>query len=128
MKTNKTLYLLSILFLSIIISCNNNKKLSPDRFKTGTFEIPAEKGYSVTHIQRTDSLQIERYEKRVDTLIIKWQSPFKYTLKMLHPKTALDKDLIHVKITDIKEKSYDFEATIGDSNYKQKGTLQKINN
>ncbi|PCH76070.1 MAG: hypothetical protein COB98_07270 [Flavobacteriaceae bacterium] len=127
MKTNKKLYFLSILFLGIIIACNN-KKLSPDRFKTGSFEIPAEKGYSVTHIQRVDSLQIERYEKRVDTLIIHWQTPFKYTLKMLHPKTALDKDLIHVKITDIKKQSYDFEATIGDSNFKQKGTLLKTNN
>jgi len=102
--------------------------LSPDRFKTGSFEIPAEKGYSVTQIERIDSLQIERYEKRVDTLIIHWETPFKYTLKMLHPKTELDKDPIHVKITDIKKDSYDFEATIGDSNYKQKGTLTKTTN
>lgn len=122
MRTNKTLHLLNYLFLVLIIGCTN-KKLSPDRFKTGTFEIPAEKGYSVTHIQRLDSLQIERYENRIDTLIIHWNTPFKYTLKILHPKTELDKDPIHVKITDIKEHSYDFEATIGDSNYKQKGTL-----
>jgi len=127
MKTNKRLYLLSCFLLVLIISCTN-EKLSPDRFKTGSFEIPAEKGYSVTQIERIDSLQIERYEKRVDTLIIHWESPFKYTLKMLHPKTALDKDPIHVKITDIKKDSYDFEATIGDSNYKQKGTLTKTTN
>ncbi|MBL4746493.1 MAG: hypothetical protein JKY08_09000 [Flavobacteriaceae bacterium] len=124
MKTNNKLYLLSILFFGLVTACHNDK-ISPDRFKSGTFEIPAEKGYSVTRIQRTDSLQIERYEKRVDTLIIHWETPFKYTLKMLHPKTALDYDLIHVKITDIKENSYDFEASIGDSKYKQKGTLTK---
>jgi len=111
----------------LTIACSN-KKLSPDRFKSGTFEIPAEKGYSVTAIQRTDSLQIERYENRVDSLHIQWETPFKYTLKMLHPKTALDKDIIHVKITDIRDESYDFEATIGDSNFKQKGTLIKTNN
>ncbi|PCI33301.1 MAG: hypothetical protein COB60_07720 [Flavobacteriaceae bacterium] len=127
MITNKKIYLLSSIILVLLINCTN-KEISPERFKTGTFEIPAEKGYSVTHILRIDSLQIERYEKRIDTLIIHWETPFKYNLKMLHPKTELDKDLIHVKITDIKEASYDFEATIGQSNYKQKGTLLKINN
>ncbi len=127
MRTHKNRYLLSSLILVLFINCTN-KELSPDRFKTGNFEIPAEKGYSITHIQRIDSLQIERYEKRVDTLIIHWETPFKYTLKMLHPKTELDKDPIHIKITDIKEKSYDFEATIGKSNYKQKGTLIKTTN
>jgi hypothetical protein len=44
---------------------------------------------------------------------------------MLHPKTAIDEDPIHVKITNLKKDSYDFEAVIGHSNYIQKGTIYK---
>ena len=54
-------------------------------------------------IIRTDSLQIEKYEDRIDTLTITWKNNFNYTLKMMHPKTALDEDPIYVKITNLKK-------------------------
>ena len=44
---------------------------------------------------------------------------------MIHPKAAIDEDPIHVKITNLKANSYDFEAVIGHSNFVQKGTLIK---
>ena len=111
--------------ITLFVSCKK-EPLSPDRFKTGTFEIPADKGYSKTTIVRIDSLQIEKYEDRIDTLSISWKNNFDYTLKMLHPKTAIDEDPIHVKITNIERNSYEFEAVIGYSNYVQKGEIFKI--
>jgi hypothetical protein len=113
-----------IVFLMIIVSCKNDE-LSLDRFKTGTFEIPEGKGYEKTLIIRTDSLQIEKYEDRIDTLTITWKNNFNYTLKMMHPKTALDEDPIYVKITNLKKDSYEFEAVIGHSNFVQKGEIIK---
>ena len=115
-----------ILFVSVIliIACKNDD-LNPDRFKSGLFEIPAGKGYKKTIIIRLDSLQIEQYENRIDSLSIFWKDNFNYTLRMLHPKTAIDEDPIHVKITNLKKDSYDFEAVIGHSNYIQKGTIYK---
>ena len=118
----KIILLLSI--IALLISCKN-EPLDPDRFKTGTFEIPAGKGYEKTVIIRIDSLQIETYEERVDTLSIIWKNNFNYTLKMLHPKTAIDEDPIHIKITNIEKDSYDFESVIGHSNFVQKGTVYK---
>ena len=115
---------LIIVLFTIIISCKNDE-LSPERFKTGTFEIPEGKGYKKTIIIRQDAIQIEKYEDRIDTLSISWKNNFNYTLKMLHPKTAIDEDPIHVKITSIKKNSYDFEAVIGHSNFIQKGTIFK---
>ena len=44
---------------------------------------------------------------------------------MLHPKSAIDEDPIHVKITSIKKNSYEFEAVIGHSNFVQKGEIIK---
>ncbi|WP_456376770.1 hypothetical protein [Lutibacter sp.] len=119
----KKIALLSLIFIALF-SCKN-EILKADRFKTGTFEIPKGKGYEKTIILRRDSLQIEKYEDRIDTLSIFWKDNFNYTLKMLHPKTAIDEDPIYVKITNLNKDSYDFEAVIGHSNYVQKGTIYK---
>ena len=119
----KIAFLISI--LTLLISCKN-EPLSPDRFKTGTFEIPAGKGYEKTVVIRQDSLQIEKYQDRIDTLSIVWKNNFNYTLQMLHPKTAIDEDPIHIKITSIEKDSYEFEAVIGHSNFVQKGEIIKI--
>lgn len=120
---------IALIFVLLItfVSCKNDE-LNPERFKTGTFEIPEGKGYEKTVIIRQDSLQIEKYEDRIDSLSIIWKNNFNYTLKMLHPKTAIDEDPIHVKITSLKKDSYDFEAVIGHSNYIQKGTIFKTSN
>ena len=116
---------LILVLFTLVISCKNDP-LTSDRFKYGTFEIPEGKGYEKTIIIRQDSIQIEKYESRIDTLTIYWKNNFNYTLKMLHPKTAIDEDPIHVKITSVDKNSYDFEAVIGHSNFVQKGTLKKI--
>ena len=124
----KKLILLPLL-LVVLISCKDeNKAPDADRFKSGTFEIPAGQGYEKTLIIRQDSIQIEKYEDRIDTLSISWKNNFNYTLKMLHPKTAIDEDPIHIKITNIKDNSYEFEAVIGHSNYVQKGEITKTSN
>ena len=115
--------LIIIVFIAIL-SCKNDT-LDADRFKTGIFEIPEGKGYKKTIIIRQNSIQIEKYIDRIDTLSIIWKNNFNYTLKMIHPKTAIDEDPIHVKITSLKKDSYDFEAVIGHSNFIQKGTIFK---
>ena len=118
---------LVILILSSFVACKN-EPADADRFKEGVFEIPEGKGYSKTIITRIDTLQIEQYENKVDTLLIEWKNNFNYTLKMMHPKNAIDKELIHVKITSVKDNSYEFESVIGRSNFVSKGELIKISN
>jgi len=124
----KNILLLSLLLLALFSCKNKNEASDPNRFKSGTFEIPAGKGYEKTIIIRKDSLQIEKYEDRIDTLSISWKNNFNYTLEMLHPKTAIDEDPIHIKITSLKDNSYEFEAVIGNSNYVQKGEITKKSN
>ena len=129
--------------IAILSSCKEVTVIdNNNQFKQGVFEIPAGEGYSKTIITRIDSLQIEEYtktvnistdstvskriEKRADTLYIKWKNNFSYTLQMKSPKTALDKDLIFVKITKVTENSFDFIARIGYSDFQQKGTVYKV--
>lgn len=116
-----------LLILLVVVSCKKPQKLDVESFKHGTFEIPATDQYSKTIIIRKDSLQIELYEQRIDTLLIKWNDNFSYTLHMLNMMNGMEEDPIHVQITRVKANSYDFEAVIGHSNFKQKGTAYKIN-
>ena len=122
--------------------CSPEKNNKASRFKTGLFEIPAGKGYSKTMVTRIDSLQIEEYTKyteiptdsgvfqqeikNIDTLYIKWKNNFFYTLKMKSPRNELDNDPIYVQINKLTNSSYDFTAKIGFSEFKQKGTVYKI--
>ncbi len=115
---------LIITILILVLSCKN-EPLNPDRFKIGTFEIPEGKGYKKTVIIRKNSIQIEKYEDRIDTLTITWKNNFNYTLKMINPKTAIDEEPIYIKITNIEKDSYEFEAVIGHSNFVQKAKLLK---
>jgi len=120
LKKSLTIILISFLLVACF-KYDNSKNI----FKEGTFELPAGKNFSATTIIRKDSFQIEQYGDRVDTLIIHWKNNFAYNLKMLRPKTDFDKEVIHVKIKKIHNKSYDFEAKVGYSNFIQKGTIRK---
>ena len=135
-------YFYAFLVLSLVFSCTPEKKGNPLRFKYGTFEIPAGNGYSKTTIIRKDSLQIEKYFKkisvsndslvseknimRIDTLFIYWKNNFAYRLHIKNPKTKLDKDPIFVQITKVNDTSYNFTSRIGYSNFKIKGSVYKV--
>ena len=129
--------------LVTISACKPQIKGDPDRFKTGVFEAPAVEGsISKTTITRNDSLQIEKYikyteistdsgsyvreEQKTDVYYIQWGNNFFYTLRMKDPKTDIDEDPIFVQITKISENTYGFSAKIGYSNFKQTGTVTKI--
>lgn len=117
--------ILLLLVITSIISCKKEPN-NTDRFRIGTFEILAEKGFEKTTIIRKDSIQIETYQNKTDTLFIKWKDDFNYLLLMKNPKTAIDEDTIFVKITSIKNNSYEFESVIGNSNYIEKEKIIKI--
>ncbi|MDT0551701.1 hypothetical protein [Urechidicola vernalis] len=122
MKVSFNLFFLAVL----VAACSSGGNVDVKSFRTGTFEIPAGQGFDKTKFVRTDSLQIEYYQNRTDSLKIVWKDNFNYTLYMLQPKSKLDKEPIRVRITSVKANSYEFEAIIGHSNFKQKGTVNKI--
>lgn len=140
-RENKLKYLLAVFVFSALIftSCKQEAKGNPERFKQGTFYIPAGENYSETIIKRIDTLQIEQYSKkvsistdssvvekeikRIDTLTIKWKNNFAYTLWMHNPKTELDKDPIFVQINKVTDTSYNFKGRIGYSNFTTSGTV-----
>lgn len=108
------------------VSCKPEIKGNADRFKHGTFEIPAGDDFVKETIIRQDSIQISKYGNHIDTLSIKWKNNFFYTLRYLNPKNDLQKDPMFVQINKVREDSYDFTVKIGFSNFSKKGTIYKV--
>ena len=109
-----------------LVSCGSEApKDSSDRFKVGTFEIPAGEDFVKETIIRKDSIQISKYGEHIDTLSIKWKNNFFYTLRYINPKNDLQKDPMFVQINKVRKDSYDFTVKIGFSNFSKKGTIYK---
>ena len=115
-----------LLFIAMVISCKNDKNLSIQDFKTGTFETFLDDSDATSTATRNEFLQIETYNSKKDTFEIKWKSNFEYILKKVHPKSKLDSTRFFVKITGINGNSYTFKANYEGSNFKQTGTVTKI--
>jgi hypothetical protein len=115
-----------VFFLLSFSSCKSEFKDNSDRFKKGTFEIPAGDDFVKETIIRKDSIQISKYGNNVDTLSIKWKNNFFYTLKYINPKNSLQEDPMFIQINKIRDDSYDFTVKIGFSKFSKKGTIYKI--
>lgn len=115
-----------ILLATIILcfSCNTDKKLDVKQLKSGIFAVEGDDGVTIV---RNDSVQIEKYKNstQIDSFAITWKNDSIYTLKTIHPKTAIETDIITYKIKKIDKNGYEFESTIGNSNYIQKGRIYK---
>lgn len=110
-------------FIVFIVSCTPKLEGKQDRFKYGTFEIPASEDFVKETIIRKDSIQISKYGEETDTLSIKWKNNFFYTLRYINPKNDLQKDPMFIQINKVRDSSYDFTVKIGFSKFKQKGTV-----
>lgn len=111
----------------LMVSCYNQERNCKD-FQTGTFlfeqEIDGVK-HSSTFV-RSSSYEIETYQGKTDTSIIRWVNECEYILQKKHPKNMAEKKAVHMKILATNPDGYTFEYNIvGDAN-KQKGEIKKI--
>ena len=90
---------------SSIVSCKK-EPLNPDRFKFGTFEIPAGKGYEKTIIIRQDSIQIEKYVDRINLMNVMQEEVSKSCPKC----GSQDRQITEKDIVDLLE---ELSANIG---------------
>ncbi len=123
----------SILPLLLLTSCYNVERNCSD-FKTGTFEfIYIIDGVEKTgRFARTETLNIDFYEGKVDSSSVRWINDCEFILKKINPKSMSDKDAIHMKILSTTLSSYTFEykLAIKKVNRKlrvEKGIAKKIN-
>lgn len=104
----KALFYITILFL--LTSCYSVER-DCTNFKTGTFEFT----YTINGIEktgrfeRTENLNIDYYEGKVDSSSVRWINDCEFILKKLNPVLMSDKDPIHMKILSTTNNSYIFE-------------------
>lgn len=123
-------FLLLLLFLT---SCYNIERNCSD-YKVGTFEF----NYTIDGVEktgkfvRTDSLNIDYYEGKVDSSTVRWINDCEFILKKINPNSMSEKEAIHMKILSTTNNSYTFEykLAIKKSNSElrvEKGIAKKIN-
>ena len=105
----KNIFLLCLLLL--LTSCFEVER-NCNEFKTGEFEF----NYTIDGVKktgrfvRTDTLNIDYYEGKIDSSSVRWINDCEFILKKLNPKTNSERDAIHMKIlTTDGTSSYTFE-------------------
>ena len=124
---------LSFISLLLLTSCYTIERNCSD-FRTGTFEFD----YVINGVEktgrftRTDSLNIDYYEGKVDSSSIRWINDCEFILKKINPKRMSEKDAIHMKILSTSNNTYTFEYKLAIKKpnrelHVEKGIAKKIN-
>ncbi|OBX23776.1 hypothetical protein LX77_00028 [Gelidibacter algens] len=104
---------LPLILLLLLTSCYNKDRNCKD-FKTGTFEFT----YTTDGVEktgrfiRTDDLNIDYYENKIDTASIRWINDCEFIMKHINPKNMSEEKAIHMKILTTSEDSYTFEYSL----------------
>ncbi|PQV50153.1 hypothetical protein CLV33_1029 [Jejuia pallidilutea] len=118
-----TLLLLSVLLLS---SCYQSERNCTD-FKTGKFysESTTNGVLYTSEFIRTETLQIETYNNRVDSSEVRWINDCEVIFRTINPKNMAEQKDIHLKILTTTDSSYTYEYSyVGEVN-KAKGTAYR---
>ncbi|RZJ33541.1 MAG: DNA topoisomerase IV [Flavobacterium sp.] len=120
--------LLTILCGFLLMSCYEGERNCSD-FKNGKFRFEHDVNgvKKVTIFERRDSLEIETYEGKTDTAIVRWVNDCEYVLRKKNPKNMAERKAIAMKILTTSKNSYTFEFGVVGSNTKQQGTATKLN-
>lgn len=118
----------SLFFTLLLLSSCYNVENNCKDFKIGKFEftqeINGEKRTST--FERTKNLQIETFNGKTDTALVRWVNDCEFILEKLHPKNRQEKKAISMKIISTKNKTYIFEYSFVGDNNKQRGTVTKL--
>ncbi len=127
----KAIFLLLLLLL--LTSCYTIERECVN-FKTGTFEF----NYTIDGVEktgrfvRTETLNIDYYEGKIDSSSVRWINDCEFILKKIHPKRMAEKEAIHMKILSTTNNSYTFEYKLAVKKPNkpvrlEKGVAKKIN-
>ncbi|MEM6517479.1 MAG: hypothetical protein AAF688_14960 [Bacteroidota bacterium] len=101
--------LLSLSFLAFL-GCYQMDRNCKD-FRTGSFTFTYEiEGVEKTgKFTRTENLNVDYYENKVDSASVRWINDCEFILTKLSPKNKSEEKAIHFKILSTDSNSYSFE-------------------
>ena len=118
------------LFLMLLLSfvgCYETTRNCKD-FKTGEFysEVIINDELFTSKFKRTEGLQVEVYDNKIDSSKIRWINDCEVIFKTINPKNMAEQKDIHLKILTTTDSSYTFEYSYVGETKKQKGIAYKI--
>jgi hypothetical protein len=123
---------LVFIFLLLLSSCYNKERECKD-FRTGTFEFKytTDGVEKIGRFVRTEDLNIDYYENKIDTASIRWINDCEFIMKHINPKNMSEEKAIHMKILTTSEDSYTFEYSLAiqpgnQKKHVEQGTATKI--
>jgi hypothetical protein len=118
---------LVIFLLFVLTSCYSDERKCQD-FRTGSFVWEQEAGGKLlrTAFVRTEGLQIETFEKEVDSARVEWINDCEWRLLPINPKKNADSRAYLFKILNTTEDSYTFEFMQSGREQVYRGTALKI--
>ena len=122
-------YFFLIMILVYLISCYNVER-DCINFHTGEFEFSSIVNGTLksSYFTRTEKLEIETYEGKIDSASIRWVNDCECILTKLNPISNQDKRPVQIKILSTTADTYFFEySMVGKADNKQRGTIKKIN-
>lgn len=126
-QKNKFLYL--ILFGKLLFFSCYSVERNCLKFHKGSFEFTKliNGEIKTSYFTRTEDLEIEYYEGKIDSARISWVNDCECVLTKLKPKSNQDKRPVQIKILSTEGNSYTFEySLVGQSDNKQRGNIKKI--
>lgn len=122
----KAIYVITLIFLNT--SCFQPERNCAD-FKNGEFSFTSvvDDQELKTTFTRSNDLEIDYFNGKVDSSSVRWINDCEYIVKKLNPKNKAEEKPIHMKILSTKDNSYTFEYSIVGEAKKQRGTVIKIN-
>ena len=121
-------YIPLLLIFLLLTSCYKVERNCND-FKTGIFysEVVINDVIYTSNFKRSENLQIEEYEGKIDSSQVRWINDCEVVFKTINPKNMAEKKDIHLKILTTTDSSYTFEYSYVGETIKQKGTAKRIN-
>jgi len=108
--------------LLLLFGCYETERNCKD-FKTGRFysEVTIEGVVYKSVFERTENLQIEHYDKKIDSSKLRWINDCEVIFKTINPKNMAEQKDVHLKILTTTDSSYTYEYSYVGETKKQKG-------
>ena len=122
-------YLFSTIVLIFISSCYTVER-DCINFHKGEFEFSSivNGTLKTSYFTRTDKLEIEYFDGKIDSSSMRWVNDCECILTKLNPISNQDMRPVQIKILSTKANTYNFEySLVGKADNKQRGTVKKIN-
>ncbi|WP_418603846.1 DNA topoisomerase IV [Hwangdonia sp.] len=119
--------LFCFILLFSLLSCYETSR-DCKAYKTGEFysEVSINDVLYKSTFKRSGDLQIETYNKKIDSSKLRWINDCEVIFKTINPKNRAERKDVHLKILTTTDSSYTFEYSYVGETKKQKGVAYKI--